>query len=166
MGLDLLVMVSVASVLAIGLWSGHANTLSLLSDKAELAVSSALAQIDQHLTPAEEQVAFVADLIARAQPERDGEARLPTILNAALAAAAQIKALVFIDTDHQLVGDTVNVAQRLEQLGKEVDTGASEVVALASAATAEAAGPEVPLTAAGSHRVPGRKESIEVYRLV
>src|SRR3990170_2520292 len=34
--------------------------------------------------------------------------------------------------NYTLVGDTVNIAQRLEQLGKSVDTGADDVIVLTS----------------------------------
>ncbi|MEE8544489.1 MAG: adenylate/guanylate cyclase domain-containing protein [Alphaproteobacteria bacterium] len=68
--------------------------------------------------------------------------------------------------NYTIVGDTVNVGQRLEQLGKEVLGSGAEVVALVSAATAAAVAGEIELAPAGSHRLPGRKESIEVFRLV
>ncbi len=68
--------------------------------------------------------------------------------------------------NYTIVGDTVNVGQRLEQLGKEVLAPGAEVGALVSAATAAAVAGEIELAPAGSHRLPGRKESIEVFRLV
>ncbi len=104
LSLGLLVLVAVAVVLAIGLWSGRANTLSLLGDKAELAVSSAVGQIEQHLGPAEDQAEFIADLIADGALDPADKERFGASLTAALAAAPQVMALVFIDADHQLIG--------------------------------------------------------------
>jgi hypothetical protein len=50
--LGLLVLLSVAVVLFICLWSAQRNTLNLLSDRASLAIDSAITRIEQHLTPA------------------------------------------------------------------------------------------------------------------
>lgn len=66
--------------------------------------------------------------------------------------------------NYTIVGDTVNVGQRLEQLGKQFMTEGDDVVILASEATAAG------LTAAnaedvGAHAVKGRSEPIEVFRL-
>ncbi len=63
---------------------------------------------------------------------------------------------------------TIGLCQRLEQLGKQVvaesaDDGA--VTVLASAATAERLGPEFARDALGGHRLRGRDETIEVFRL-
>ena len=70
--------------------------------------------------------------------------------------------------NYTIIGDTVNIGQRLEQLGKQVvaesaDDGA--VTVLASAATAERLGPEFARDALGGHRLRGRDETIEVFRL-
>ncbi|MGH7544297.1 MAG: CHASE2 domain-containing protein [Gemmatimonadota bacterium] len=62
--------------------------------------------------------------------------------------------------DYTAIGDTVNVASRLEGLTKEA--GAS---ILASAATIRAAGDGVPARPLGKRAVKGRAEPIEVYAL-
>lgn len=48
-----LILLSVSTVLAIGLWSARENTMTLLSEQTRLSISAALTQIDQHLKPAE-----------------------------------------------------------------------------------------------------------------
>ena len=65
--------------------------------------------------------------------------------------------------NYTIVGDTVNIANRLEQLGKEMDEDDSGTVILASAATTSAAGIEA--RALGAHKVRGRQEEIEVFAL-
>jgi class 3 adenylate cyclase/DNA-binding NarL/FixJ family response regulator len=60
--------------------------------------------------------------------------------------------------EYTVVGDAVNIAQRLQS-----EAAAGEV--LAAAATIEAA-PSIPAVSVGPKLVKGRKESVEVYRVV
>jgi class 3 adenylate cyclase/DNA-binding NarL/FixJ family response regulator len=60
--------------------------------------------------------------------------------------------------EYTVVGDAVNIAQRLQS-----DAAAGEV--LATAATVAAA-PAVPVESVGAKAVKGRKESVEVYRVL
>lgn len=66
--------------------------------------------------------------------------------------------------NYTLIGDTVNTAQRLEQLGKNVDDGKADAVVLVSGATAAQVSC-TDLTPLGSHVLRGREEQTEVYRL-
>ena len=66
--------------------------------------------------------------------------------------------------NYTLIGDTVNTAQRLEQLGKTVDDGAADAVVLISGATAAQA-PQDEVRPIGVHVLRGRADEIEVYRL-
>jgi class 3 adenylate cyclase len=69
-----------------------------------------------------------------------------------------------------VVGDTVNVAQRFEQLGKEFMRPDDEVVVLVSGATLAAvkdrAALGIELPPPERHHVKGHNEPVEVYRLV
>jgi class 3 adenylate cyclase len=67
--------------------------------------------------------------------------------------------------NYTLVGETVNVAQRLEQFAKEIDDGHSEVIIVASAAVAGRLPVEIPQQALGRHAVVERAAPMEVYRL-
>ena len=64
--------------------------------------------------------------------------------------------------NYTIVGDTVNTANRLEQLGKETDEGGADAMILASAATVATAGVEA--RALGAHPIRGRQEEIEGLR--
>ena len=66
--------------------------------------------------------------------------------------------------NYTLVGDTVNVTQRLEQLGKEVAPDA-DIVILASATTAAHAGGLCAAQSLGAQQLRGRDEWMEVFAL-
>ena len=67
--------------------------------------------------------------------------------------------------NYTLVGETVNVAQRLEQFAKEIDDGHSEVIIVASAAIAGRLPVEIPQHALGKHAVVERADPMPVFRL-
>ncbi len=68
--------------------------------------------------------------------------------------------------NYTVVGDTVNIAQRIEQLGKNVQiTPQPDVLALISMTTADQAGDTFPYQSVGVHRVKGRKEEVNICRL-
>lgn len=67
--------------------------------------------------------------------------------------------------NYTIVGDAVNTANRLEQIGKEIGDKDAEVTIVLSEATVRAAGDAIAPIPAGTHRVRGREEEIAVYRL-
>lgn len=67
--------------------------------------------------------------------------------------------------NYTLVGDTVNIAQRLEQFGKQVDDGQRSVIVSISADTARLLPPDTHLTPLGKEVLPGRRDATEIYRL-
>lgn len=67
--------------------------------------------------------------------------------------------------NYTLIGDPVNIAQRLEQLAKEFDPGTGETVVLLSAETAATLPESFSLQSIGSHLLRGQTEPIEVFRL-
>ncbi len=112
-GIGALLVVSVLTVLVIGLWSARENTRALLSVQAGLAISSSIAQIEQHMKPAVDQTNMIADLIADGEIDPGNEDRLSGLLFGALASAPQVKGLVFIDTSHHLFGARRDAAGEL-----------------------------------------------------
>ena len=67
--------------------------------------------------------------------------------------------------NYTLIGDTVNIAQRLETLAKDFDPGTGETVVLLSADTAAALDGGFSLKSVGSHLLRGQTDPIEVYQL-
>ncbi len=67
--------------------------------------------------------------------------------------------------NYTVIGDTVNIAQRLEQLGKQVSPDA-EVAIVVGAATAADAGADFAFEPVGEMAVKGRTAPVDVYRLL
>ena len=98
------VLTAVASVMGVGLWSGYRNTVDLLEQKADILVSAAESQTVQYLGAAENQVGFVAEMIASGETAAGPNEEFTNLLFGALAAAPQIKAILHVDGAHNLVG--------------------------------------------------------------
>ena len=67
--------------------------------------------------------------------------------------------------NYTVIGDTVNIAERLEELAREYMTSDDEVVALASEATLVGLDTVASAESVGRHTLRGRREAIEVYRV-
>ena len=67
--------------------------------------------------------------------------------------------------NYTIIGDTVNIGQRLERLGKEIHPDATEVSILISGATAGQLSSAFTPVPAGRHKVKGRIGEIEVFDL-
>lgn len=68
--------------------------------------------------------------------------------------------------NYTIIGDTVNIGQRLEQLGKDIHVETAEVTVLLSGATAEKLSPSFTYTDVGSHQLIGRSGEVRVFRLL
>ena len=108
--ISLLVLIAVVSVLGLGLASGMKNTMSLLRDKSEILVSTMVDKVRSHLEPARNQLEFMHSLIEKGRLDPNDDARLITMMTGSLAAAPQISAILWVNTDRQtlIVGRAPN----------------------------------------------------------
>ncbi len=69
--------------------------------------------------------------------------------------------------NYTVVGDTVNIAQRIEQLGKALTNEETpEVLTLISEATFKESGDCVETQSVGEHPVKGRNNTVSIYKLI
>ena len=95
--ISLLVLVSVGSVLGVGVWLAGKNTLTLMSQNANQGIANAVERLEQHLIPAQDQARFIARRIEKGDVDPDDRAALGRLLTGALAGARQIAAVSFVD---------------------------------------------------------------------
>ena len=97
--ISLLVLVSVGSVLGVGIWLAGKNTLALMSANANRSIANTADRIEQHLLPAEEQSRFIAERIERGEIDPGDRRTFGRLLTGALAGVPQIESISFFDTD-------------------------------------------------------------------
>jgi adenylate cyclase len=104
--------------------------------------------------------------IAAAIREDNGEREVPVRVRIGLHSGPVVVGNIGTATrmNYTVVGDTVNVAQRIEDLAKELRPDA-EVAILLSAATAAALPPGLAVTSLGWHQLRGRDDPTEIFAL-
>ncbi len=135
--LGALVLLAVASVMGVGIWSGYRNTLDLMGQKAEVMLSAAESQTRRYLDVAETQLGFIAALVEAGEVAPGPDDEFTNLLFGALAAAPQIQAIVYVDAAHNLVGadqDAAGVRPFYRRLGD--DDAMVEALAVARAEAA------------------------------
>ena len=90
-----LVILTVASVIAINFTIGRSNTLDLLRDRGELASHAIEAEVRGQLDPAMRQLEFLVDRLAAPDFPIDDKQRVTDLLVGALSGTPQITRLVF-----------------------------------------------------------------------
>jgi class 3 adenylate cyclase len=68
--------------------------------------------------------------------------------------------------NYTIVGDTVNMAQRIENVAKQAMTGGDEAVVLVSEAVLRSAGECFAAQFVGRHTLRGRQELTEIFKLL
>ena len=102
-----------------------------------------------------------ARAIAASAPQADVRLRLG--LHTGLVVAGNVGSALRLN--YTILGDTVNVAHRIEELGHTLMQGADTALVLASEATVAAAGLPDDFDLAGEFTIRGRAERVSIYRL-
>lgn len=71
LGFELLILVTTAGVLGIGLWIAHENTLSLLRDRSELTFDLLEQRLRDHINPMVKSTSAITPLIAAGDIDLD-----------------------------------------------------------------------------------------------
>ncbi len=98
-----LILLAVAVVLALGVWSGRENTLALLRDKAQSTIEFQVAKIHQTLQPAADQLDYLAPQLesGRIEIALDTGGALASQLSGALSATPHVRAILFMSPENQ-----------------------------------------------------------------
>ncbi|MCY4229190.1 MAG: adenylate/guanylate cyclase domain-containing protein [Gammaproteobacteria bacterium] len=95
--ISLLVLVSVGSVLGVGMWIASKNTLALMSANANQSTASMIDRIERHLLPAEDQARFIAERIESGEFNPENRTTFGRLLTGSLAGVPQIESISFLD---------------------------------------------------------------------
>ncbi|MCY3829608.1 MAG: cache domain-containing protein, partial [Rhodospirillaceae bacterium] len=95
--ISLLVLVSVGSVLGVGVWLAGKNTLALMGQNANQGIANGVERLEQHLRPAEDQARFIARRIEKGEIDPGDRAAFGRLLTGALAGVRQIEAVSYFD---------------------------------------------------------------------
>lgn len=109
----------------------------------------------------------IADVVIGDNRERAGRGEAPEHVRVGLHSGPVIAGNIGSPgrINYTLIGDTVNVANRLEQLGKEIAPD-DEACVLISEETRHAAGAGFATTPIGERQLRGRRDALLVHRLV
>ncbi len=105
-----LVVVAVAAVLAVSWFAGLRNTFSFINQNAVSIVHTIESRVRGHLEPAEAQLAFLARQIRAGQLDPSDTDAMVRVLLGALAAAPQVGAVFYWNSDLRRVGVSASPA--------------------------------------------------------
>jgi len=142
----------------------HGGTVDKFMGDGLMAFWGAPQADPKHATHALEAVNAIARAFAESNVSRANQGLKPLKLRMGVHTGRAVIGNIGGTDRHNytVVGDIVNVASRLEQLGKDL-VGEQNVVACVSGECRQAAGNPTELISAGSHNLRGRSEPIAVY---
>jgi class 3 adenylate cyclase len=128
--IGLLVAVAVAAAAVPGFLASRDNALELIGELAEAEIGLAEARLRDHLDPAANQLAYLAQLLADRGIDPHDTGRMYPVLAGALAATPQIVMIVYIDTDGRMFG-IVRTDESVEPFERRADDrdGVAEALA-------------------------------------
>ncbi|MDX8500722.1 adenylate/guanylate cyclase domain-containing protein [Mesorhizobium sp. VK4C] len=149
-----------------GAVDAHGGTVDKFLGDGMLAFFGAPDRLNGHAAAAVRAAAAIREQLEKDNLEAAGEGRPPLDVRIGIHTGAVIVGNIGASdrVNYTIVGDTVNVSQRLQDLGKHLEPGATAAIAI-SGETASRLDEKFETIPAGKHRLRGRGEATEVFKL-
>ncbi|WP_245277606.1 adenylate/guanylate cyclase domain-containing protein [Mesorhizobium sp. L48C026A00] len=149
-----------------GAVDAHGGTVDKFLGDGMLAFFGAPDRLKGHAAAAVRAAAAIREELDKDNLEAAGEGRPPLHVRIGIHTGSVIVGNIGASdrVNYTIVGDTVNVSQRLQDLGKQLEPGATAAIAI-SGETASRLDERFERIPAGKHRLRGRGEATEVFQL-
>ncbi|TIM54364.1 MAG: HAMP domain-containing protein [Mesorhizobium sp.] len=144
----------------------HGGTVDKFLGDGMLAFFGAPDRLKGHAAAAVRAAAAIREELEKDNLEAAGEGRPPLHVRIGIHTGSVIVGNIGASdrVNYTIVGDTVNVSQRLQDLGKQLEPDAATAIAI-SGETASRLDEKFEKIPAGKHRLRGRGEATEVFQL-
>ncbi|PTE08045.1 adenylate/guanylate cyclase domain-containing protein [Mesorhizobium helmanticense] len=144
----------------------HGGTVDKFLGDGMLAFFGAPDRLKGHPAAAVRAAAAIREELEKDNLEAAGEGRPPLHVRIGIHTGSVIVGNIGASdrVNYTIVGDTVNVSQRLQDLGKQLEPDAATAIAI-SGETASRLDEKFETIPAGKHRLRGRGEATEVFQL-
>ncbi|TIR32831.1 MAG: HAMP domain-containing protein [Mesorhizobium sp.] len=144
----------------------HGGTVDKFLGDGMLAFFGAPDRLKGHAAAAVRAAAAIREELEKDNLEAAGEGRPPLHVLIGIHTGSVIVGNIGASdrVNYTIVGDTVNVSQRLQDLGKQLEPDAATAIAI-SGETASRLDEKFETIPAGKHRLRGRGEATEVFQL-
>lgn len=149
-----------------GAVDAHGGTVDKFLGDGMLAFFGAPDRLEGHAAAAVRAAAAIREELEKDNMEAPSEGRPPLHVRIGIHTGSVIVGNIGASdrVNYTIVGDTVNVSQRLQDLGKQLEPGAIAAIAI-SGETASRLDERFERIPAGKHRLRGRGEATEVFQL-
>ncbi|HEV2897026.1 MAG TPA: adenylate/guanylate cyclase domain-containing protein [Pseudaminobacter sp.] len=149
-----------------GAVDANGGTVDKFLGDGMLAFFGAPDRLKGHAAAAVRAAAAIREELEKDNLEAAGEGRPPLHVRIGIHTGSVIVGNIGASdrVNYTIVGDTVNVSQRLQDLGKQLEPGATAAIAI-SGETASRLDERFETIPAGKHRLRGRGEATEVFKL-
>ncbi|HEX6610435.1 MAG TPA: adenylate/guanylate cyclase domain-containing protein [Hyphomicrobiaceae bacterium] len=144
----------------------HGGTVDKFLGDGMLAFFGAPDRLKGHAAAAVRAAAAIREELENDNREAASEGRLPLRVRIGIHTGSVIVGNIGASdrVNYTIIGDTVNVSQRLQDIGKLLEPGATAAIAI-SGETASRLDEQFETIPAGKHRLRGRGEMTEVFRV-
>jgi adenylate cyclase len=145
---------------------GHGGTVDKFLGDGMLAFFGAPDRLKGHAAAAVRAAVAIREELDKDNREAAGEGRPPLHIRIGIHTGPVIVGNIGASdrVNYTIVGDTVNVSQRLQDLGKQLEPDAATAIAI-SGETAARLDEKFETIPAGEHRLRGRGEATEVFQI-